>query len=298
MGVIVPGIFTDPWFSSLSLEERIFWIGLIALEECGCVEVDPEFLRAKIFPKGNWKTREKIGEMLQKFARDGKIVFYGGGRYLYLINCLKYRGYGNHPKPKLPLPPWLEWRPYPGKPRAEGETEPEKESGKGKLFFDPEKFNQVNNPSNNPLNYPLNNTQLTPLITPLIRGSLPPNEPLSSSPEGASNLNSCVSKMHSKCTKSALRKGKEREGKDIYNKDSQNENPSLSEKKETYPLSGSQSSLSQSLKEQYRSKEEPTPQMLRHQPPTLQEGLEAIPDPEERQKVKEGIDEFLKTHCV
>ena len=290
MGVITSSIFVDSWFAELGDTEKWLWVGLLALEDCGCIENSPELLRAKIFPRGNWKTRRKIEEALQKFERDGKIVFYREGRYFYLVNYLKHRGPGNHPKPLLPLPPWLEWRCY----REDG-------SGPGKLIFHQEESNQVNNPLNNGLirgYYQVNNQVNNGLITTKICKYNPVIAPQ----EGASNLNSCSENLQMEESQFAIRQDKKRQDKIFKETNFLNENPSFSEKtKETYPLSESQFSLSQSLKEKSstdRSKEEPTPQMLRYPPPTLQEGLEAIPDPEKRQRVREGIDEFLKTHCV
>jgi len=112
MGVLAPDIFLDPWFSSLSDKEKLLFCGLIAIEQCGCIENNPEFIRAKIFPKGNWQTTQNIERALQKFIQAGKLIPYEDGRYLYLANYLRHRGSGNHPKSRLPLPPWLKWEPY------------------------------------------------------------------------------------------------------------------------------------------------------------------------------------------
>jgi len=299
MGIIVPGLFVDPWFSALPWEEQKLWIGLIALEECGCIEADPEFLRSKIFPRGNWKTREKIKKTLWEFVSAGKVIPYEGGRFLYLANYLKYRGAGNHPKPRIPLPPWLRWVAYEGR------------EDRGRLIFLEDNFPNSHSTYNHveravsrgnyqgyyQVNNPLNNG----LITPLSAGYAHEDNPLTPSPEGALNLNSCSKKVRDELSKSTLSKVKERKDKV---REGQNENLSLREKtKEDYPLSDNQSSDSQSLidsqslNDQSSLKENPSPQMWRH-PPPKQDPVEAIPDPEERQRVKEALNEFLKTHCV
>jgi hypothetical protein len=284
-------IFQDPYFRNLTSIEKLCFIGLFTLAEgTGCLEYDPEGLANKIFSRKDRVGNRKMEEMLAHFIEDGKLILYAveGKKCLYIRNFAKYQGQSKCPRPRLPLPPWLKWEAYPEKPYL----------GKVIILENIAQISMSNHcqiDAKNGVHYAeiehKNATSMSDLCQTSVVSLTNENTKQASNQEN-------FSRPHAHRTAFARididRIGLYR----IYNKDSQNENPSLSEKKETYPLSESQSSLSQSLKEQDRSKEEPTPQMLRHPPPTLQEGLEAIPDPEKRQKVKEGIDEFLKTHCV
>ena len=284
--LIDKAILSDSFFVYLMPLERLCYLGLILIAEgTGCLEYDPRKLRNLIFPDPKDKVNpKKMEKMLKGFIEAGKLIPYAeaGGSYLFIRNFFKYQGQSKCPRPRLPLPPWLAWEPYKNKDGEDGYL--------GKVVFKGEpNFHQFD--AHLTLKTQKMNYQCQ------MNGKSMSNQWKATPPEPASNQENFSGNYA--IVRNVLRMNRiesDRIGKDI--KGNQNENPSLSEKKETYPLSESQSSLNQSLKEQDRSKEEPTPQMLRYPPPTLQEGLEAIPDPEKRQRVREGIDEFLKTHCV
>ena len=86
--------FNDPWVESLSLEARyvyIYYLFNSKVNWLGCYEISD---RQVLFEIGNELTISSLQKIKDKFAADGKIIFYK--HYVILVNSEKYENHMNN----------------------------------------------------------------------------------------------------------------------------------------------------------------------------------------------------------
>jgi len=105
--IIDPSIWTDPDFSSLTVRQRLLYIGLISnADDYGRMHAHPSILRVRIFPYDDLSLSE-VSEDLKAVEDSGLIRCWenAGERYLFHPKWFKYQRF-NHPgKTNIPPPP-------------------------------------------------------------------------------------------------------------------------------------------------------------------------------------------------
>lgn len=99
MRKIDPEIFTDEWFGTLDLHERILWMGIVVscADDQGRLVNSPLRIRLKIFPYDSQITVEQIQASLDLFINTGKLKSYKAGlngnckNYLQITNWWKHQ---------------------------------------------------------------------------------------------------------------------------------------------------------------------------------------------------------------
>ena len=105
----------------LPLEGRLFYLGLIQLaDDSGCLEDDLLAFKIMLFPGDASITEDVLSEYRKTLVRLGKLIpyFADGKDCLYLKNFHKHQTLRTPSAPEVPLPPWIQWEPYPSNDRA------------------------------------------------------------------------------------------------------------------------------------------------------------------------------------
>jgi len=287
-------IFQDPYFRNLTSIEKLCFIGLFTLAEgTGCLEYDPEGLANRIFSHKDRVGTKRIEEILTRFIRDGKLILYKveRKRCLYVKNFAKYQGQTRCKRPRIPTPPWIDWIAYHDKPNL----------GKVVIHEDIARANgvslsnQCQTSAENGAHYAEVEHKSAISMSDLCQTSV---EPLTDQNlEAASNQENFFER-NKVGTSQHYRIGIDRIGKERIIKGNQNENLSLSGKTKNQNKILSPLSENQFLNTPLEDKTNDKPAPPLRAPPPERDPVEAIPDPETRKRVREGIGEFLKTHLI
>jgi len=107
-----PDFFTDPDIvSKLDAFGRLFYQGLWCVaDDSGCFELNPLFLKMKIFPGDNISL-DQIQGYLDVLIDSQKIITYlvAGKNYGWLKNFSKHQRLEKPSPPSVPLPEWILW---------------------------------------------------------------------------------------------------------------------------------------------------------------------------------------------
>lgn len=114
--MITGEVWEDDFFTSLSIFERLLWIGIITgcADDQGRLQDNAVLIRSKVFPMDDVAIQQ-VEDALIRFAEASKIVRYieGGKRLIQIANWWKHQtprwaGHSNYPPP----PRWLDRERY------------------------------------------------------------------------------------------------------------------------------------------------------------------------------------------
>ena len=115
--------WNDPDLLQWPRDKRWFYEGLIQLaDDSGCLEDSPFAFKLNLFPSplDSDITIEVLANWRDELIKQNKLVRYkaNGKQYLYLINFHKHQTVKNASEPSVPLPPWIEWKPFESNKKA------------------------------------------------------------------------------------------------------------------------------------------------------------------------------------
>lgn len=112
--------WNDPDLLQMHRDKRLFYIGLSQLaDDSGCLEDSSLAFKIHLFPSpfDSDITVELIVQWVDELVSQNKVVRYeiGNKKCLYLANFHKHQKLDRPSPPETPLPPWIQWKEYPGR---------------------------------------------------------------------------------------------------------------------------------------------------------------------------------------
>lgn len=112
--------WNDPDLLQMPRDKRLFYVGLSQLaDDSGCLEDSPLAFKIHLFPSpiDSDITVELITQWVDELINQNKVVRYevGSKKCLYLANFHKHQKLDRPSPPETPLPPWIQWKDYPGR---------------------------------------------------------------------------------------------------------------------------------------------------------------------------------------
>jgi hypothetical protein len=129
------GMHKDSWYRSLTERQRLAWTNMITqlADDQGRFVVDTVEMRYTLFSGDHNVSDDDLQEIVEAFARDGKVVVYAqkNTRYCQLVNWWKYQNKASFMSAsKYPAPDkWADCYRYNGKAHKIHDTPNWKERG-------------------------------------------------------------------------------------------------------------------------------------------------------------------------
>lgn len=93
--------------------KRLTYIGTWALAEAsGCLLDDMTEWKVGLYPLDSRVTEKKLEQWRDEFIEDKKMIRYAD-RHLFIVHFHDWQVLRNAKRPRLPLPPWVDFQPFP-----------------------------------------------------------------------------------------------------------------------------------------------------------------------------------------